>query len=255
MLNQQQLQSHQELHPGFNAYWPTVTEISDFDVAYHSKINPLQFWNLEFKNKHPAFIRLNFTLPWGSNFAVYGRRNVAPSVTQYDFVEFVKGGRIDRLKREAVDFNDHPWKRDTSSVLFIQNKPRNGTKLKKPEILEHHDEKRSIGGKNVTKRSNAGDTGSVLMVNVTLLQYFDTGVWFVSVYNDDVRPHEVKARSYLNRILNCPRLPIELCFPGESRHIRGRRRVDSVSERLQLARILLFREMRLHRRIRRHRLF
>ncbi|KAK6617991.1 hypothetical protein RUM44_002433 [Polyplax serrata] len=188
LLNQQQLQSHQELHPGFNNYWPTVTEISDFDVSYRSKVNPLQFWNLEFKNKHPAFVRLNFTLPWGSNFAVYGRRNVAPSVTQYDFVEFVKGGRIDRLKREVDDYvSEHRWKRDTSSVVFIQN----GTRPKKPEILKHHEEKRSIPAKNVTKRSNVGDAGNVLMVNVTLLQYFDTGVWFVSVYNDDVRPHEV----------------------------------------------------------------
>lgn len=42
------------------------------------------------------------SLPWGANFAVYGRRNVAPSITQYDFSEFVKGGRVDhRLKRAA----------------------------------------------------------------------------------------------------------------------------------------------------------
>lgn len=42
------------------------------------------------------------SLPWGANFAVYGRRNVAPSITQYDFSEFVKGGRVDkRIKRET----------------------------------------------------------------------------------------------------------------------------------------------------------
>ncbi|KAJ8933372.1 hypothetical protein NQ318_008509, partial [Aromia moschata] len=44
----------------------------------------------------------NFTLPWGANFAV-SVRNVAPSVTQYDFVEFVKGGRVDhRLRRKGT---------------------------------------------------------------------------------------------------------------------------------------------------------
>lgn len=189
-LIQQQLQSHQQLHAAHGNYWPTVTEMSDFDVLYKSKINPLQFWNLEFKNKQPAFIRLNFTLPWGSNFAVYGRRNVAPTVTQYDFVEFVKGGRIDRLKRDAaVDFVDYRWKRDTNSVLFIRNEASpNATKKSEPKL-----EKRSLPGKNVTKRSSAGtaDAPTILMVNVTLLQYFDTGIWFVSVYNDDVRPHEV----------------------------------------------------------------
>lgn len=193
LLNQQQLQSHQQLHPVYNNYWPTVTEMSEFDVTYRSKVNPFQFWNLEFRNKQPAFIRLNFSLPWGSNFAVYGRRNVAPTVTQYDFVEFVKGGRIDRLKRDAVDFVDHKWKRDTNSVLFIQNEQVNVTRSKKPEVLKHHEEKRSVNVKNVTKRNSVGvgEAPTVLMVNVTILQYFDTGTMFISVYNDDARPHEV----------------------------------------------------------------
>lgn len=55
------------------------------------------------------FCRFNFTLPWGANFAVYGRRNVAPSITQYDFFEFVKGGRVDhRLKkRDLFDEGKH----------------------------------------------------------------------------------------------------------------------------------------------------
>jgi hypothetical protein len=45
----------------------------------------------------------------------------------------------------------------------------------------------------VAKRSSGTATdGSVLMlVNVTLLQYLDTGRWFLSVYNDDLRPHQV----------------------------------------------------------------
>jgi hypothetical protein len=48
---------------------------------------------------------------------------------------------------------------------------------------EHRVGKRSAG---------TGVGGSVLMlVNVTLLQYLDTGRWFLSVYNDDLRPHQV----------------------------------------------------------------
>jgi len=30
-----------------------------------------------------------------------------------------------------------------------------------------------------------------LMVNVSLLQYFDTGDWFLSVYNDELQPYKV----------------------------------------------------------------
>jgi hypothetical protein len=51
------------------------------------------------------------------------------------------------------------------------------------EVQEHRVVKRSAG---------TGVGGSVLMlVNVTLLQYLDTGRWFLSVYNDDLRPHQV----------------------------------------------------------------
>lgn len=39
----------------------------------------------------------------------------------------------------------------------------------------------------VSKRSANGH----LLVNVTLLQYLDTGRWFMSVYNDDLQVHEV----------------------------------------------------------------
>jgi hypothetical protein len=51
------------------------------------------------------------------------------------------------------------------------------------EAQEHIISKRSAG---------TGVSGSVMMlVNVTLLQYLDTGRWFLSVYNDDLRPHQV----------------------------------------------------------------
>jgi len=147
-----------------------VLELQAYNVAHSAIIPPYNFWNTEFRNKQPAFIRLNLTLPWGANFAVYGRRNVAPSVTQYDFVEFVKGGRVvHRLKRdvvgsEAVSFMSSGHARDdaaSSSVLSYQHV------LVKRSIVEP------------------------LMVNVSLLQYFDTGDWFLSVYNDELQSYKV----------------------------------------------------------------
>lgn len=89
--------------------WPPLPllEQRELDVIHTATIPPYQFWNSEFRNKQPAFFRFNFTLPWGANFAVYGRRNVAPSVTQYDFAEFVKGGRLDhRLRKRDIEEDD-----------------------------------------------------------------------------------------------------------------------------------------------------
>ena len=305
---QQQIeqQSQQQQQQQQQQQWPAVLEMRELGVSYSTTIPPFQFWNSEFRNKEPAFIHLNFTLPWGANFAVYGRRNVAPSVTQYDFVEFVKGGRIDhRLKRSlsglsyitasgtsldpmamdndlmhfrsphissisAVSFTtsttqkwrDHRIAAGSETLHVIPPPPfivnhnhlekspesqednleavgeglqvtsKTNMKLRKnkdmhnaKELLsnasshklshsvqrktkgrrQESEEQRKLHGEHrksqnmeahehdISKRSaGTGVSGSVMMlVNVTLLQYLDTGRWFLSVYNDDLRPHQV----------------------------------------------------------------
>ncbi|XP_017766143.1 PREDICTED: teneurin-a [Eufriesea mexicana] len=147
--------------------WPAVLELQAYNVAHSAVILPYHFWNTEFRNKQPAFIRLNLTLPWGANFAVYGRRNVAPSVTQYDFVEFVKGGRV-----------DHRLKRDTSSeaVSFMKTAATEA-RSSDNRSYQHVLIKRTIV--------------EPMMVNVSLLQYLDTGRWFLSVYNDELQSYKV----------------------------------------------------------------
>lgn len=49
--------------------WPPLLEVRKFNSLHTASIPPYQFWNSEFRNKQPAFIRFNFTLPWGANFA------------------------------------------------------------------------------------------------------------------------------------------------------------------------------------------
>lgn len=152
--------------------WPAVLELQAYNVAHSAIIPPYHFWNTEFRNKQPAFIRLNLTLPWGANFAVYGRRNVAPSVTQYDFVEFVKGGRVvHRLKRDVT----------SEAVSFMQS----GSSQ---DVHVEHTAQSATSYQHVLIKRTIVEP---LMVNVSLLQYFDTGDWFLSVYNDELQPYKV----------------------------------------------------------------
>ncbi|EFN60940.1 Teneurin-3 [Camponotus floridanus] len=152
--------------------WPAVLELQAYNVAHSAVIPPYHFWNTEFRNKQPAFIRLNLTLPWGANFAVYGRRNVAPSVTQYDFVEFVKGGRVvHRLKRDVT----------SEAVSFMQS----GSSQ---DVHAEHTAQPATSYQHVLIKRTIVEP---LMVNVSLLQYFDTGDWFLSVYNDELQPYKV----------------------------------------------------------------
>ncbi|KAG8234379.1 hypothetical protein J437_LFUL015143 [Ladona fulva] len=149
---------------GKDAQWPVV-EVRELGRPHRARIPPFRFWNAEFRNKQPAFIRMNFTLPWGSHFAVYGRRNVAPSVTQYDFVEFIRGGRMERLRRAALE-GEVDLERERRSAVSVP-----------------------AGGPS-TSTAVSSVPGSAT-VNVSMLQYLDTGRWFLSVYNDDLRQADV----------------------------------------------------------------
>lgn len=170
-------------------------------------------------------MRLNFTVPWGANFAVYGRRNVAPTVTKYDFVEFVKGGRIDHRLRRKRRYADEevpiPDKNNSkkSEVLdsIVQSYEETGRILSDGEQRgpfyqpsrsnfgrDDHSNHQQGGGSvkprptidlqfnldqhMISKRSSMQDN---MMVNVSLLQYLDTGRWFFSVYNDEFQAHSV----------------------------------------------------------------
>lgn len=227
-----------------------VLELREFNEMYHATIPPYQFWNSEFKNKHPAFIRINFTLPWGANFAVYGRRNVAPSVTQYDFVEFIKGGRVDnrlrrRRRRSTNNAIDTTTLNDMNAKMLsdINNYYEHAKDMLADESTTHLNFERSHYARNghlnknqhdlqsnalfamyndnenpshdsftatfihqnlhftpneehlISKRSAIDAAPSLdmntMMVNVSLLQYLDTGRWFLSVYNDELLAHSV----------------------------------------------------------------
>ncbi|KAJ8676085.1 hypothetical protein QAD02_011871, partial [Eretmocerus hayati] len=165
--------------------WPSVLELQSYNVAHSALIPAYHFWNTEFRNKQPAFIRLNLTLPWGANFAVYGRRNVAPSVTQYDFVEFVKGGRLDhRLKRDIDAMVG-----DARPVSFPEDlRPIRIPEPEHGQLPAYAIEEMSLGFQHVMAKRSSYEP---MLVNVSLLQYLDTGRWFLSVYNDELQPYKV----------------------------------------------------------------
>lgn len=206
---------------------PQLVELREFNELYHATIPPYQFWSSEFRNKHPAFIRINFTLPWGATFAVYGRRNVAPSVTQYDFTEFIRGGRIDnRLRRrrrrdvdgdvveltmtnglemsenEEDDNNNQP--QDYWQATWNSFGGSDGSSEEDGQDVDEDDSFENTGINNNNDNDNQEDKRrkkrsspelmghpSSMMVNVSLLQYLDTGKWFLSVYNDELLAHSI----------------------------------------------------------------
>lgn len=160
---------------------PTVTELRDFNVPHRFNIPTHQFWIVEFRNKVPTFIQFNLTLPWGVNFAVYGRRNVAPSVTQYEFVEVIKGGQLDhsRIRKRRNLYENDPF--FSLSRLELDDNSELMETPKETDVFPNHHV--------ISKRT--ADLGA-MMVNVSVLQYLDIGRWFVAIYNDDLIPQNVQ---------------------------------------------------------------
>ncbi|KAJ8912649.1 hypothetical protein NQ315_012725 [Exocentrus adspersus] len=239
-----------------------LLEQRELDTLHTATIPPYQFWNSEFRNKQPAFIRFNFTLPWGANFAVYGRRNVAPSVTQYDFVEFVKGGRVDhRLRKRSVqegsDIEDDPpalaqfrfsydhRNSHKSDVLDSISSSYEGTRkiladseprgpFYVPQDIKMDFQKDSVDGDSLKDFSTdlphpTVDLGIAMdehviskreaelepmLVNVSLLQYLDTGRWFLSVYMFELRTPVLLNNSPIIRLSNIH----EQCQDSNIRH-------------------------------------
>lgn len=203
---QQKLAASSVSQQGTQQKWPQTIELKEFNTPHHTTIPPYQFWSAEFRNKHPAFIQFNLTLPWGANFAVYGRRNVAPSITQYDFVEFVKGGRIDhrfrkRRRRSVVDDIAEEYEQVREILADAKDTEDNKVSRLQHTLPSHESFISAISAMDpateshiISKRSSDGLPKidmETMMVNVTILQYLDTGRWILSLYNDELVAHKI----------------------------------------------------------------
>ncbi len=65
-------------------------------------IPPHSFWRTQFYLPTSSFVKFNFSLPAEAVIGVYGRKNVQPTHTQYDFLHVIDGRQIHKRKR-AVD--------------------------------------------------------------------------------------------------------------------------------------------------------
>lgn len=55
------------------------------------EIQPYSYWNLQFYQSDPAYIKFDYNIPRGASIGVYGRRNALPTHTQYHFKEVLSG--------------------------------------------------------------------------------------------------------------------------------------------------------------------
>ena len=49
------------------------------------EIQPYSYWNMQFYQSEPAYVKFDYNIPRGASIGVYGRRNALPTHTQYHF--------------------------------------------------------------------------------------------------------------------------------------------------------------------------
>ncbi|XP_024082461.1 teneurin-m isoform X3 [Cimex lectularius] len=56
-----------------------------------NEIPPYGYWNMQFYQSEPAYVKFDYNIPRGASIAVYGRRNALPTHTQYHILEVLNG--------------------------------------------------------------------------------------------------------------------------------------------------------------------
>lgn len=55
------------------------------------QIPPYSYWNMQFYQSEPAYVKFDYNIPRGASIGVYARRNALPTHTQYHFKEVLSG--------------------------------------------------------------------------------------------------------------------------------------------------------------------
>ncbi|XP_052026687.1 teneurin-1 isoform X3 [Apodemus sylvaticus] len=100
----------------------------DIGAQVMQTIPPGLFWRFQITIHHPIYLKFNISLAKDSLLGIYGRRNIPPTHTQFDFVKLMDGKQL--------------VKQDSKSSDDIQHSPRNLilTSLQETGFIEYMDQ-------------------------------------------------------------------------------------------------------------------
>ncbi|XP_055530568.1 teneurin-m isoform X1 [Wyeomyia smithii] len=72
---------------------PDGTTFSQINLGQRlsKEIPPYSYWNMQFYQSEPAYVKFDYGIPRGASIGVYARRNALPTHTQYHFKEVLSG--------------------------------------------------------------------------------------------------------------------------------------------------------------------
>ncbi|KAJ6650031.1 Teneurin-m, partial [Pseudolycoriella hygida] len=69
----------------------TFQQIALGQKKLSKQIPPYSYWNIQFYQSEPAYVKFDYNIPRGASIGVYARRNALPTHTQYHFKEVLSG--------------------------------------------------------------------------------------------------------------------------------------------------------------------
>ncbi|XP_005995616.1 teneurin-1 [Latimeria chalumnae] len=76
----------------------------DIGTQIMQTIPPGLFWRFQFTIYHPVYMKFNVSLAKDALLGIYGRRNIPPTHTQFDFVKLMDGKQL--IKQEGKNMED-----------------------------------------------------------------------------------------------------------------------------------------------------
>ncbi|KAL7643035.1 UNVERIFIED_CONTAM: hypothetical protein RMT77_006324 [Armadillidium vulgare] len=178
-----------------------LTLLEVYNKLYSKNIDSKGYWNLQFIVKQPSFIRFNLSAPRSAQLAFFGRRNVAPSITQYDFVKFIGNGHRGRIKRSSnklhvSNFSAHLTEMHLNNFSVVKSpfslwRESLDFHYFKPESPSFYDFGKDSHFELPFVNTRSKRFLSERRVNVSIVEYLDTGKWYISIFNDGLGLNQV----------------------------------------------------------------
>ncbi|XP_075394371.1 teneurin-1 isoform X3 [Tenrec ecaudatus] len=79
----------------------------DIGAQVMQTIPPGLFWRFQITIHHPIYLKFNISLAKDSLLGIYGRRNIPPTHTQFDFVKLMDGKQLGKQDSKGSDDSQH----------------------------------------------------------------------------------------------------------------------------------------------------
>uniref|UniRef100_A0A182W1Z4 Teneurin-1-4-like galactose-binding domain-containing protein n=1 Tax=Anopheles minimus TaxID=112268 RepID=A0A182W1Z4_9DIPT len=110
--------------PEPRSFPPDGTTFSQITLGQRlsKEIPPYSYWNMQFYQSEPAYVKFDYSIPRGASIGVYARRNALPTHTQYHFKEVLSG--FNARQTRATHVSTSSLSTTSSSAAFFSRNVR-----------------------------------------------------------------------------------------------------------------------------------